>query len=258
MDGAGVIKALGDGVTEYKIGDRVYFGGSVTGTYAAATIAKVSSVYLLPHNVSFSQGASLFIPYATAYRALFTKANAKPGETVFVHGASGGVGIAAVQLARAHGLTVIGTAGTEKGEELVIKEGAHHVLNHRTEGYIEAIKDLTNGKGPDIILEMLANVNLAKDLGVIAYLGRIVVIGSRGNVEIAPRDIMHKEAVVTGVALLTALPGELRESAAALHAGLTNGSLRPVVGEELKLAEAATAHERVINSTHYGNIVLLP
>ncbi len=91
---------------------------------------------------------------------------------MLVHGASGGVGIGAVQLARARGLTVIGTAGTEKGRRMVLEQGAHHVLDHGAAGYLEECVKLTGGRGPDIIMEMLANANLQKDLGAIATRGR--------------------------------------------------------------------------------------
>lgn len=103
---------------------------------------------------------------------------------MLIHGASGGVGIASVQIARAMGLTVLGTAGTEKGLKLVKREGAHHVFDHTQPGYLEQIMKATGGAGVDLILEMLANVNLGKDLKLLAFQGRVVVIGSRGDVTI--------------------------------------------------------------------------
>src|SRR5208283_2216103 len=125
-----------------------------------------------------------------AYRGLFQRGDARAAETVMVHGASGGVGTAAVQLAGAVGLTVIGTAGSERGMQLVKAQGAHHVLNHSSEGYLDELMKLTDGRGADLILEMLANKNLGKDLTVLAKRGRVVVIGSRGPIEINPRDAM--------------------------------------------------------------------
>src|SRR2546427_6484215 len=151
-DGAGVVEAIGEGVTRVTVGDHVYTAGSVSGTYAEQALCKESQVHPLPERASFAQGAAVNVPYATAYRALFQRAQASPGEVVFVHGASGGVGIAAVQLARAAGMTVIGTAGTEQGRRLVAEQGAHHVLNHRASGYLEQVLALTNGRGADIIL----------------------------------------------------------------------------------------------------------
>ena len=257
-DAAGVVQAVGGGVTGVKTGDRVYFGGTVTGAYAEQSVCDQAQVHPLPASITFSQGAGVNVPYATACHALFNRSHAQAGETVFVHGASGGVGIAAVQLARARGLTVIGTAGTERGRKLVLEQGAHHVLDHTRPEYLKELVDLAGGRGPDIILEMLANVNLQKDLGVIGMRGRIVVIGNRGVVEINARLAMNKDVAILGMALFHASPAQLAGIHAALVEGLRNGTLRPVVGQELPLAQAPRAHEAVMEAGHYGKVVLVP
>jgi NADPH:quinone reductase len=217
-----------------------------------------SQVHPLPENTSFAQGAGVYVPYATAYRALFQRARATPGEVVLVHGASGGVGVAALQLARAAGMTVIGTGGTEKGRRLVAEEGAHHVLDHRAPDYLEQAVALTGGRGVDVILEMLANVNLDRDLNILARGGRVVVIGNRGTVEINPRAAMSRDAAILGMSLLNAPQHELSGIHAALVAGLESGTLRPVVGQEMPLADAPRAHEAVLEPGAYGKIVLIP
>jgi NADPH2:quinone reductase len=262
-DGAGVILAIGEGVSRVAVGDRVYTAGSLSGTYAEQALCRETQVQPLPLNVSYAQGAGVNVPYATAYRALFQRAHAAPGEVVFIHGASGGVGIAAVQLARAAGLTVIGTGGTEKGRQLVIEQGAHHVLDHRASGYLEQVMTLTKGRGADVILEMLANVNLGKDLAVVAAGGRVVVIGNRGTnnqgtVAINPRDTMTRDSTILGMSLVNASAADLVRIHAALVAGLENGSLRPIVGQEFPLASAPQAHHAVIETNAYGKIVLIP
>jgi NADPH2:quinone reductase len=257
-DAAGVIEAVGSGVTAVKKGDRVYVGGTATGAYAEYAVCEQAQVHPLAASATFPQGAAMNVPYATAYHALFNRARGEAGETVLVHGASGGVGIGAVQLARARGLTVIGTASTEKGRRLVAEQGAHHVLDHSAPGYLEECVKLTGGRGPDIIMEMLANVNLQKDLGIIAQRGRIVVIGNRGNIEINARLAMNKDAAILGMALTHATPAQLAGIHAALVEGLRNGSLRPVIAEELPLAQAARSHEVVMGSGHHGKIVLVP
>jgi len=258
-DGAGIVAAVGSGVSRVSEGARVYVAGTVTtGTYAEQVLCKDWQVHPLPERVSFAQGAAVNVPYATAYRALFNRARAQPGETLLVHGASGGVGVACVQIAHAAGLTVIGTAGTARGLDLVAKEGAHHTLNHRAPDYLEQVRSLTGGRGVDLIAEMLANVNLGKDLTVLAPGGRVVVIGSRGTVEINPRDTMARDAVIVGMTLLNATPAELAGIHAALVAGLENGTLRPVVRQEIPLAEAARAHQLVMEPGAYGKIVLVP
>src|SRR5512132_2768175 len=256
-DGAGVIEQIGPDVNEFKTGDHVYTGGSLSGTYAEFALCKTEQVHRLPENVSFAQGAAMATPYATAYRGLFQRADAKPGETVLVHGASGGVGTAAVQLARARGLRVFGTASTDEGIKLTRQQGAHEVFDHRAPDHFEQIMKATGGHGVDVIVEMLANVNLGKDLTILAKGGRVVIIGSRGRVEINPRDTMQRDADVRGMILPNTPPAELASIHAALVAGLENGTLRPVIGKEFPLADAAEAHRAVIVPGAIGKIVLV-
>lgn len=259
-DGAGVVEAVGDGVTGITAGDRVYTGGTADhqsyGAYRQVVLCAPSQVHPLPDRVSFAEGAAVNVPALTAHVAL-ERATPRGGDVVLVHGASGSVGLAAVQMARAAGYTVIGTAGTDDGLALVAAEGAHHVVDHRDAGHIEKLQALTNGRGPDVILEMLANVNLDHDLTMIAPRGRIVVIGNRGRIEIDPRKIMAKHAVVTGLALWGLTAEEVTRGHEALAVALADGALRPVVGSELPLAEAAEAHRRVMAPGARGKIVLL-
>jgi NADPH2:quinone reductase len=258
MDAAGVVQAAGDGVTTARVGDRVYTAGTLSGAYAEKTLCEERQVHHLPQQVSFSQGAAFGVPYTTAYRALFQRAHAKQGEVVLVHGASGGVGIAAVQIARAAAMTVIGTAGTDRGRDLIAEQGAHHVLSHHEPDHLKKVMQLTNNRGVNVILEMLANVNLGKDLEVMAVGGRVVVIGSRGKVEIDPRLAMSRDVSILGMLVMNATEKEIDAIHSALGAGLENGSLRPVVALELPLEQAARAHHEVIESSHYGKIVLIP
>jgi NADPH2:quinone reductase len=230
----------------------------LSGAYAEFAVCKVDQVHPLPEHTTFSQGAGIYVPYATAYRALFQLAGAKPGETVLVHGASGGVGIAAIQWARAAGLKVIGTAGTDDGLRLIKDQGVEHAFRHDSADYQERIREVKAGGGIDVILEMLANVNLSHDLNMIARRGRVVVIGSRGEVQINPRDIMTREATVMGVLIWLTPSADASEIFAAIDAGLRNGTLQPVVGTELPLADAAESHRRVMAPGASGKIVLIP
>jgi NADPH2:quinone reductase len=257
-DAAGTVDSVGAGVAGIAVGDRVYVAGTITGAYAEQTLTEAWQVHPLPPNVSFAQGAGVNVPYATAFRALFQIARAQAGETALIHGASGGVGVAGVQLARAAGMRVIGTAGTERGRELVAVQGAHCVLNHTAPDYLEELMKFTAARGADVILEMLANVNLAKDLTVLAPKGRVVVIGNRGNIEINPREIMRRDAAVLGMVLWNATRSELESIHAGIVAGLENGSLRPVVGNELSLDKAAQAHRAIMEPGAHGKIVLVP
>jgi NADPH2:quinone reductase len=255
-DAAGVVESAGAGVA-LKPGDRVYTSGTLTGAYAELTLCDRSQVHALPPQVTYAQGASVYVPYATAYRALFQLSRAKPAETVLIHGASGGVGIAAIQLASAAGMRVIGTAGSEEGLTAIRREGAQEAVNHRNADYQQQILDLTGGAGVDALLEMLANVNLGHDLKLLARRGRIVVIGSRGNVEINPREIMLREASIFGVYLWGIIPAEAAEIHAAIQAGLRSQTLRPVVAAEIPLASAPDAHRRVLEPGARGKIVLI-
>jgi len=257
-DGAGVAEAIGEGVKRVKVGDRVYLSGTISGAYAQQALCQESQVQPLPAKISFPQGAGVWVPYATAYRALFQLAEAKASDVVLVHGASGGVGTAAVQLARAAGMMVIGTAGSDKGKELVRKEGAHHVLDHNAPDFADQLMSVTGGRGADVIVEMLANKNLGKDLQLAAAGGRVIIVGSRGTVEVNPRDAMMREATVKGLMLFAATERELAAIHASLFAGMENGTLRPVVGQEMPLADAPRAHEAVLAPGAYGKIVLLP
>lgn len=256
-DIAGTVESVGDGVTKVKPGDRVY-AYMVDG--GGAELARVDEwqVQRLPERASFAQGAAIGVPYATAWRALFLKTNSRPGETVLVHGASGAVGVAAVQLARAHGMGVIGTAGTAEGLRLVREQGAHEALNHREPDYLTKIPALTGGRGPDVILEMMANVNLDRDLDILAPHGRIMVIGNRGRVEIDARKMMGKDGAMLGMTLFNTTRDEFREIHAGIVAGLENGTLNPVVRKELPLAQAAQAHLEVMEPGAFGKIVLVP
>ena len=225
-DGAGTVEAVGEGVKKVRRGDRVYTGRSLSGAYAEYALALEEQVHPLPANIDFKQGAGIWVPYGTAYHALHHSANAHASETVLVHGASGGVGIAALQIARAVGLKVLGTAGTPRGLELAKREGAHQVFDHRKPGYQEEILQTTGNRGVDIILEMLANVNLSHDTKLLANNGRIIVIGSRGEVTINPRELMGRRASIRAFTLWGITLEEEADIHAGLFAGLENGTLR--------------------------------
>jgi len=261
-DAAGVVAAIGGDVHDFKAGDRVYISGTVDGraygSYAQRAVCTIDQVHHLPDHVTFVEGAGVGVPYVTAWRALFDKGRAAPGETVLIHGASGAVGVAATQIASAAGLRVFGTAGTERGRQLAREQGAREVFDHSAPGYEKDILAKTGGRGVDLIIEMLANVNLVKDLDLIAKRGRIAIVGNRGAIELNPRAIMGKDATVVGFTNWNALPAELATAHAAIVAGMERSGYKPQVGKELPLADAARAHEDVLKPGAYGKIVLIP
>jgi NADPH:quinone reductase len=257
-ESAGIVESIGAGVKDFRAGDRVYTDKTLTGSYAEYALCESQYVHPLPARASFQQGAGVGIAGGTAFRGLFQRGRGIPGETVLIHGATGGVGTAAVQLARAAGMTVIGTSSTEKGRKYALEQGAHRAVDHDITQRAEEVKSFTNGRGFDLIIELAAHHNLAADLGALAKNGRVVVIGSRGKIEIDPRETMGRESDILGLMLFGANPTEHRAIYSALSAAMEAGTYRPVVGLELPLAEAAKAHHLVMEGEQFGKIVLIP
>ena len=253
-DAAGIVESIGADVTHLKVGDRVY-AQPLSGSYAERALCRAKNVYPLPDNITFAEGTCINVPCRTAHYALFELGRAKAGDVVLVHGASGSVGNAAVQLAADAGLTVIGTAGTEEGVDLVRRLGAHHVYNRRHQDYLDHVRAVG---AVSVILEMAASANLNTDLGLIAPGGRIIVVGGAKPVTIDPVGIIGSGASIIGVRL-SLIGEELNRSIhTALHEKLVQGRLKPVVDEEIPLAEAARAHHAVAQAGSLGKICLIP
>jgi NADPH2:quinone reductase len=262
LDGAGDVESVGSGVAGLKPGDRVYIAGpgntvGGAGTYAEKAICVPSQLHPLPARTTYAQGAALGVPYCTAYRALIQRAQARAGETVLVHGATGGVGIAAVQIGKARGLRVIGSGGSDKGLAAVREQGADVVVNHKSAGYTDEIMQATGGRGVDLVIEMAAHVNLDRDLGLLAKFGRVVIVGNRGRTEIDARQAMGRDAAILGMTLFNVGDSDMAEIHAGLVAGLANGTLNPVIGRELPLAQAADAHRQVMEPGALGKLILV-
>lgn len=261
-DAAGVVEAVGDGVATLAPGDRVATGGifglGATGAFAELMVRPAADCVKIPDAVSFAAGSALGVPYATAHYGLFAKGAAKAGETVFIHGASGAVGSAATQLARRAGLKVIGSAGTAEGLDLVRAEGADLAVDHTADGYLDEVRAATGGEGPALILEMLADRNLAADMDLAPKYGRIIVIGCRGEVTIAPRVAMMKDLDIRALALFNAARAEAEAIMADLVGAAATGAIRPVIRAEMPLGDAAEAMRLVMAPGAKGKIVLTP
>lgn len=259
FDAAGTVDALGAGVTDLKIGDRVFaapLGLRHSGSYAEFMTCDAAGVHPLPADLSFGQGAAVGVPYLTAYRALFQRGGLRAGETVLIHGASGGVGIPCVQLASGSGAIVIGTAGSEEGRLLVAQQGASYVLDHTKPGYLNGIGDLTDGRGVQLIIEMAADQNLESDFAALAKYGRIVVVGSRAPLSFTPRLTMVAEADIRGTALWNMSDVDVSQATNAVAEHLARGSAAPVVARSFPLARAAEAMNAVMSSRARGKLVL--
>ena len=271
MDGAGTVEAVGKNIRSFEPGARVYVAGSLTGTYAEYCLANPDQVFPLPGELDFAQGACLGVPYFTAARA-FTAAQALgagaastaaralqassglAGKSVLIHGATGGVGTACLQLATGKGGTLLGTAGSEEGRRLVENCGAR-CYNHHDPNRFAAIRhDL--GGGVDLIIEILADVNLNDDIALLAPKGRIVVVGSRGRIEIAPRDLMRSEGSISAVRMPLSSGEERRRYAASIQKGAEAGHIKPPIARRFALEAAAAAHEAIISGPHCGNLVI--
>lgn len=232
--------------TKVKTGERVYLSRSLTGTYAEMCLAAPDQVHPLPDNCSFLEGAALGVPASTAYHALFHKAEIRTGQRVLIRGASGAVGLAAVQLAKGYGCWVAGTASTPEGQKLVKEQGADQVTGHdETEGPFDAI------------LEMLANSGLGLDLRQAAPRGVIVVVGNRGEITIDPRLTMTGDLTVKGMSLANATLDELRNIHRGIGKALQDGILRPIIRKTYPLAQAAQAHRDVLEPGAAGKLVLV-
>lgn len=254
MDGAGEIAAVGKNVLGFTVGDRVYFNRNLTGSAAEFTVCDPNNCFPLSDAVSFEEGAGIGVPYTTAHRALFGRAQAKAGEKILIHGATGAVGIACVQLAKAAGLTVIASAGTEEGAKLLAAQGADAVIRHDADGHLAPYSNMDDGF--NIIIEMLANVNLDMDLKALTRQGRVVVVGNRGTVEINPRDLMARDAQVMGMAVMNMTPAEHQQTAKAMYPLFAAGLLKPVVRKVYALEELPQAHLDVLKSGALGNLVV--
>ena len=194
------------------------------------------------------------MPYVTAFRALIEVAKPRDGDTVLIHGATGGVGLAALQIAKAHKLKVVATGGSDAGRELLKKQGADVVLDHHGDDHLDALKD----SPPNVILEMAAHVNLQKDIPAVAPHGRIVVIGNRGETSIDARGLMGKQAAIIGMSYFNDGDAAVRKAMAAVQQGLDAGDLTPIIQAEIAMEDALRAFDLVIQGDSHGKIVLLP
>lgn len=260
FDGAGIIDLVGEGVTKFQPGDRVYIGGFMakrnTGTYAEKVVVDVTCVHPLTDELTFEQGASLGIPGLAAYQAIVLRGQVKESDTVLIHGGSGAVGLTAIQIAKAIGAKVVATSSTEEGRKLILALGADAAIAHVQKDAYDEIMAATDGQGPDVIIEMLANQNLETDLDIARKAGRIVILGSRGTIQIDPRHTMTKGLTILGMSAINLDTAETVEAYAALTKLVDEGEILPLVGDVMALAEAADAHERILTKKGNGKLVL--
>jgi NADPH2:quinone reductase len=264
MESAGEVVALGAGTTGVAVGDRVMVLGGM-GAYAELLVCKPRDCYPMPPGLSFEAAAALPVQGLTAHHLLDLAGHLRRGERVLVHAAAGGVGTLAVQLAKRMGAsTVIGTASSDAKLALVRELGADVVVDYKREDFAQRTREATEGKGADVILEMLGGTETFKrNLSCLASFGRMVVFGAasgdtRGTIE--PVGLMGKNHTVTGYYLTPIL--KYRELCAppleALARDVASGALRVVVGRRASLEEAADVHREMEARATVGKLVLVP
>ncbi|WP_424813633.1 NAD(P)H-quinone oxidoreductase [Roseococcus sp. YIM B11640] len=267
LECAGEVVSAGAGVTRFKVGDKVC---ALTngGAYAEYCVAPETQTLPWPKGYDAIKASALPETYFTVWANLFGTPHAAggklaPGETVLIHGGSSGIGVTAIQLAKAIGCTVLTTVGSEEKCKAVLEFGADHAINYRTHDFAEEVKRLTDGKLVDVILDMVGGKYFAQNLRCLRLDGRLSIIAFLGG-HIAPevdlRPIMVKRLIVTGSTMRPRTTAQKAEIADALREKvwplLEQGKAGPHIHEVFPLGEAAKAHALMESSQHIGKIVL--
>jgi NADPH:quinone reductase len=261
MEAAGVVDAVGEGVADIPVGTRV--AAFTVRSYAESCQAPASMVIPLPDEVDFVQGAAFPIQVLTAYHLLHTADTIGPGRTVLVHSAAGGVGLAAVQLARVAGARVLGTVSSDGKAALAREHGADAVINYTTHKFADEVLALTDGRGVDLVLDAVGKPTFEEGLRCLAPLGHLVLYGRAGG-PTDPLDVVRlsaKSQKVSGFMLPTVtrnFPDRTRESARRCFDLMREGRLRLHIGQTYPLAAAAEAHRFLESRQSTGKLVLLP
>jgi NADPH2:quinone reductase len=261
LEVAGTIARVGEGVAEWQVGDRVC-ALTPGGGYAEHCIAPASSCLPLPGGLDFVQAASLAETYFTVWSNVFDRGGLKAGETFLVQGGSSGIGVAAIQIVHATGHRVFATAGTAEKCAACEKLGAERAINYKTEDFVEVVKSLTQGRGVDVVLDMVAGEYVPREMKALADDGRIVLIallgGSKATIDM--NEVLRRRLVLTGSTLRPrsvefkgAIARSLREKVWPL---IEAGRIQPVIHATFPLEQAAKAHEMMEGGEHIGKIVL--
>jgi NADPH2:quinone reductase len=262
LEVAGIIVACGHRVTRWKVGDKICAlvpGGG----YASFCLAHESNALPVPQGFSFTEAAALPETFFTVWTNVFQRGHLASGETLLVHGGSSGIGTTAIMLAKAFGAKVIVTAGTDEKCAACVKLGADHAINYKTQDFVEEVKKITDGKGADVILDMVGGSYVQRNYAAAAVEGRIVQIAFMQGYKIEALDmraISAKRLTHTGSTLRPRTPEQkaiiARELEAKVWPLLDKGAFRPVIDATYPLGEAAKAHAHMEASTHVGKIVL--
>lgn len=259
---AGTIREVGEGVRQFSAGDRVSalleYGG-----FASAIAVPAGRVFPMPDEMTFEEAAALGLVYQTSHVALVHRAHLLEGETLLVHAAAGGVGLSAVQIGVALGARVIGTAGSPEKLELVSRNGAHAAINYRNENWVERVRELTEGRGADVIYDPVGGDTFDKSMKCIAFEGRLLVIGfASGTIPSAPMNrVLLKNFSLVGLhwgLYFKENPRVLEESQKAISRLYGEGKISPLVSETYPLERAGAALVALSSRKTTGKVVLIP
>ena len=261
---AGVIEAgdvLALAAAGFKLGDRVC-ALVAGGGYAQLSVAPIGQCLPVPKGLSDIEAASLPETFFTVWSNVFDRARLKAGETLLIQGGSSGIGVTALQMAKAAGATVIVTAGSDEKCAACVKLGADHAINYRNADFVEEVKRITEGRGVDVVLDMVAGEYVARELKCLAEDGRLVFIAVQGGVEaqIDAGTVLRKRLTITGstlrprpVAFKAAIAASLRAN---VWAWIEAGKIKPVIFKVFPAAQAAAAHTLMESNKHIGKLVL--
>jgi len=263
LDVAGTVETLGEGITNLQVGERVcaILSG---GGYAEYCAAPASQVLPIPDGWSFVEAATLPENLFTVYDNLITRARLKPGETVLIHGGTSGIGSMAIMLSKAVGAKPIATAGSNEKSEACLRFGAEHAINYKQSDFVSEVKAYTEGRGVDVVLDMVGGPYLERNLEALALEGRISIVatqgGRTGQLDIG--KLMMKRARVIGSTMRARTAEQKGEVARALERDVwpllpAKNSIWPVIDSTVRFADAALAHERMEDGEHIGKIVLI-
>jgi NADPH2:quinone reductase len=261
LEVAGTIEAIGEGVTRWKIGDKVC-ALVIGGGYAEYCTAPEGQCLPIPTNLSFTEAASLPETFFTVWSNVYDRAKLQPGESLLIHGGSSGIGVTAIQIAKALGSKVYVTAGTDEKCRFCEELGADKAINYKTQNFKDEINKLTDGKGVDVILDMIGGDYTPDNLQALANDGRLVMINSmKGKVaEVDLSIVMRKRLVITGsmlrsreIAFKSAIAQNLEEHIWPL---IASGKINPVIYKVFNAVDADKAHQLMESSEHTGKIVL--
>jgi NADPH2:quinone reductase len=245
-----------------KVGDRVC-ALVAGGGYAELCVAPVGQCLPVPAGLSDIEAASLPETFFTVWSNVFDRARLQPGETLLIQGGTSGIGVTAIQLAKAAGAVVIATAGSDEKCAACIRLGADHAINYRDHDFVEEVKRITAAKGVDVVLDMVAGAYVAREIKCLAEDGRIVIIAVQGGVEaqIDAGLVLRKRLVITGstlrprpVSFKTAIAKSLRQN---VWPWLEAGRVKPVIFQVFPAAQAAAAHTLMETNQHIGKLVLV-